>query len=162
MRDVQNYENVILPNRIRELVTRLAEIGLNTARVHVERSVFSNYITLRMDSFPIDMGYRAIVMAVGETKVSDEYNDFNTLLAIEFGAGIHYNQVPNPKSKTLGFGVGTFPGQVHAFEDGWHYWDEEAQMWRFTHGVKATMPMYNASVEIINNVKKVANEVFSR
>ena len=79
---------------------------------------------------------------------------------MEFGAGIHYNSTANPNADKFGFGVGTFPGQVHAFEDGWYYWNEEAQEWQYTHGVKATMPMYNADIEIIQNVVKTAKEVF--
>ncbi len=31
----------------------------------------------------------------------------------------------------------------------------------YTHGVKATMPMYSASMEIMQSVVKVAKEVFS-
>ena len=55
---------------------------------------------------------------------------------------------------------GTFPGQTHAYQDTWFYWDENTQEWKPTHGVKATMPMYNADMEIIKNVVKFAKEVF--
>jgi hypothetical protein len=162
IKDLKNYKDVILPSRCKELVTRLAEIGIETAKVYIGQSPLGHYVSIRTELKPEAMGCKAIIIATGETKVSDEYNDFNTLLAIEFGAGIHYNKHANPKANDLGFGVGTFPGQIHAFEDGWYYWDEESQSWRYTHGVKATMPMYNASVEIIRNIQKIAKEVFSR
>ena len=67
----------------------------------------------------------------------------------------------HPNADKLGLGVGTFPGQTHAFEDMWWYWDEDKQEWKPTHGIKATMPMYSAYMEIIQNVVKVAKEVFS-
>lgn len=162
IKDLKNYRDVILPNKCRELVTRLAEIGIQTAKVHINESPLGYYVTIRTEIESNTMGCKAILIATGETKTSDEYNDFNTLLAIEFGAGIHYNKDENPKARELGFGVGTFPGQIHAFEDGWHYWDEESQSWKYTHGVKSTMPMYNASVEIIKNIQKIAIEVFSK
>jgi hypothetical protein len=47
------------------------------------------------------------------------------ILFIEFGAGIHFNKgESHPQAKELGYGVGTYPGQTHAFDDeGWWYWD---------------------------------------
>lgn len=83
----------------------------------------------------------------------------STLLIVEFGAGIHYNSKGNPKADEMGYGVGTFPGQIHAFEDGWYYWGED-EKWHYTHGIKATMPMYNASVAIREKVQECAKEVF--
>lgn len=160
IKDLKNYRDVILPSRCRELVEKLAQIGIQTANICIGQSPLGYYVSIRTNIEPNKMGCKAILIATGEVKVSDEYNDFNTLLAIEFGAGIHYNKEANPKADELGFGVGTFPGQIHAFEDGWFYWDEESQSWKYTHGVKATMPMYNASIEIIKNIQKVAKEVF--
>lgn len=162
IKDLKNYRDVILPSRCRELVEKLAQIGIETAKVYIGQSPLGHYVSIRTNIEPSKMGCKAILVATGEVKVSDEYADFNTLLAIEFGAGIHYNKDENPKSGELGFGVGTFPGQIHAFEEGWFYWDEETQSWKYTHGVKATMPMYNASVEIIKNIQKLAKEVFSK
>ena len=162
IKDLRNYQQVTLPNRCRELVTRLAEIGIQTAKVQIDKSQLGHYISIKTDISPEVMGFKAILIATGETFTSDEYNDFNTLLAIEFGAGIHYNPLPNPYSYSTGFGVGSFPGQIHAFEDGWHYWDEESQSWKYTHGVKATMPMFEARVEMVNKLKKIAKEVFSK
>lgn len=162
IKDLKNYRDVILPKKCRELVTRLAEIGIQTARVHIAESPLGHYVTIRTETQPTEIGYKAILIATGEVKVSDEYADFNTLLAIEFGAGIHYNKEQNPKANELGFGVGTFPGQIHAFQsEGWFYWDEDSQSWKHTYGVKATMPMYKASEEIIRNIRKIAKEVFS-
>ena len=162
IKDLKNYRNTTLPNRCRDLVVRLAEIGVPVANSRIAESPLGRYVSIKTEIDPGTMGCKAIIIATGETFVSDEYNDFNTLLAIEFGAGIHYNQKENPKADELGFGVGTFPGQIHAFEDGWFYWDEDSQGWKYTNGVKATMPMYSASVEMIKNIQKVAKEVFSR
>lgn len=107
------------------------------------------------------MGCKGILLAKGAVKEQEGYAPFSILLAIEFGAGIHYNPTPNPLiSSEFPYGVGTFPGQTHAYEDMWFYWDENSQEWKPTHGVKATMPMYSADMEIIQNVVKFAKEVF--
>ena len=162
IKDLKNYRDVILPNKCRQLVTRLAEIGIQTAKVHISESPLGHYVTIRTEIEPSAIGCRAILIATGATKTSDGYGNFNTLLAIEFGAGIHYNSTPNPKANDLGFGVGTFPGQLHAFqEEGWFYWDENSQSWKHAYGVKATMPMYKAGEKIIRNIRKIAREVFS-
>lgn len=154
------YRDVELPSKCKELATKLANIGVNIASAKIGESPLGKYVTLKTDISADKMGYKAILIATGEVIQSDDYNDFSVLLAIEFGAGIHYNQKPNPKADEFDMGVGTFPGQIHAFEDGWFYWNEEAQEWRYTHGVKATMPMYTASERILQDIVKTAKEVF--
>lgn len=154
------YRDVELPNKCRELATRLAQLGVTVAQAKTDESPLGKYVTLRTDIPAEKMGCKAILIATGDVKESEGYAPFNTLLAIEFGAGIHHNPTPNPNAAKFEMGVGTFPGQIHAFQDGWYYWDEEAQEWRYTHGVKSTMPMYHADMEIIKSVVKVAKEVF--
>ena len=83
------------------------------------------------------------------------------MLLIEFGAGIRYNPLPNPKAGEYGMGVGTYPGQMHAFDPaGWYYWGED-EKWHHSYGIKATMPMYNAAKIIQERVVQIAREVFS-
>lgn len=159
-KEVEAYRDS-LPAKCKELVQRLAEQGITVANAKIGESPLGKYVTIKADITEEKAGCKAILIATGEVKESEGYAPFNTLLAIEFGAGIHYNPTPNPNADKFGMGVGTFPGQINAFEDGWYYWDDTAQEWRYTHGVRATMPMYNASMEIIQSVVKTAKEVFS-
>lgn len=140
------------------LVSRLAQIGQTVAIQHISESPLGNTITV--DKAPQLMTSNAILIATGKTVTSEDREPFYTLLAVEFGAGIFYNSKENPKAPELGFGVGTYPGQIHAFEDGWYYWDDKTETWRYTHGIKATMPMYNAEQRIIQQYVKIAREVF--
>lgn len=158
-RELERYKDSIT-QKCRLLAERLSELGINIAKAKIDESPLGKYVTIRADITEEQAGCKAILIAVGENKESDGYAPFNTLLAIEFGAGIYYNPMPNPNAADLGLGVGTFPGQIHAFEDYWFYWNEKEQKWLPTHGVKATMPMYNASLEIIQNIVKTAKEVF--
>lgn len=160
-KQLKNYRDVELPNKCRLLVQRLSEIGLNTAQVHIDEAPLGKYVRIRVEESPITAGYKAILIATGDVKKSEGREDFNTLLAIEFGAGVYYNKEKHPQADVLGYGPGTFPGQIHAFEDGWYYWDEKVGEWRYTNGVKATMPMHEADIAIIQNVKQIAKEVFS-
>lgn len=159
--DLRKYQND-LTRKCRLLAKELAEIGVNVAEARIGESPLGKYVSIQTDISEEQAGCKAVLIATGEVKKSDGYAPFNTLLAIEFGAGIHYNQTPNPNADKFGLGVGTFPGQIHAFEDGWYYWDDKAQEWRYTHGVKATMPMYHADMEIIQNVVKKTKEIFGK
>lgn len=145
--------------KVEVFTERLAEYGNSIALEKIAESPIGKTVVLRSEKTVMDAGCKMALIAVGQTHEAEGYAPFNTLLAIEFGAGIYYNPIPNPKANDLGYGVGTFPDQIHAFEDGWYYLGLDDK-WHYTHGVKATMPMYSATVAIIQDVKKIAKEVF--
>lgn len=82
------------------------------------------------------------------------------ILFIEFGAGVTYNPDETPHAEEFGYGIGTYPGQTHAFdEDGWWYRDESG-VGIHTYGTRATMPMLQASKEMILKIREIAREVY--
>ena len=161
IRELQKYKDD-LPNKCKKLVSELLQRGVEVSKARISDSPLGKYVTVTTNISSEKMGCKGILLAKGAVKEQEGYEPFSVLLAIEFGAGAHYNPTPNPFiSSEFPYGVGTFPGQVHAFQsEGWMYWDEKVQEWRHTYGVKATMPVYNADMEIIQNVIKVAKEVF--
>ena len=151
-----------LPIKCENLVSRLLQSGVEVSQARINESPLGKYVTVTTNISADKMGCKGILLAKGAVKEQEGYAPFSILLAIEFGAGVHYNPTPNPNADKFGLGVGSFPGQIHAFQsEGWMYWDEKAQEWRHTYGVKATMPLYNADIEIIQNVIRIAKEVFS-
>ena len=145
-----------------KLVSRLLQSGIEVSQSKISESPLGKYVTVTANISADKMGCKGILLAKGAVKEQEGYAPFSVLLAIEFGAGIHFNPTPNPLiSSEFPYGVGTYPNQVHAYQDLWFYWDENTQEWKPTHGVKATMPMYNADMEIIQNVVKYAKEVFA-
>lgn len=161
-KELIHYRDVELPNKCRQLATELLKIGVEVSKAKIDESPLGKYVTISTNISSDKVGTKAILIATGEVKKSENFPDFNTLLAIEFGAGIHYNrESKNPYANELGLGVGTFPGQIHAFEDGWYFWDEELQKWKYTRGVKATMPMYSADMAMIVSIVDVARSVFN-
>lgn len=159
--DLRKYQES-LTYKCRLLTEELAKTGIKVAQAKIDESPLGKYVTIKTDITEEKAGCKAILVAKGAVKESEGYAPFNTLLAIEFGAGIHYNKTPNPNADKFGMGVGTFPGQIHAYQDTWFYWDEKKQKWVPTHGVKATMPMYKASLEIQQNIVKIAKDVFRK
>ena len=151
-----------LPIKCEKLVSRLLQSGVEVSQARINESPLGKYVTVTTDISSDKMGCKGILLAKGAVKEQEGYEPFSILLAIEFGAGVHFNPTPNPLiSSEFPYGVGTFPGQTHAYQDMWFYWDENTQEWKPTHGVKATMPMYSADMEIIQNVVKYAKEVFA-
>lgn len=161
-KELEKYRDS-LTYKVRLLAEKLAEIGIKVAEAKIGESTLGKYVTIKTDITEEKTGCKTILIATGETFEHDGYAPFNSLLAIEFGAGIRYNREENPKAPDLGFGVGTFPDQTHAFDkNGWWFWSEEKQAWIHSYGVKATMPMYQASLEIAENVVKIAKQVFGK
>lgn len=151
-----------LPIKCEKLVSRLLQSGVAVSQSRISESPLGKYVTVTTNISADKMGCKGILLAKGAVKEQEGYAPFSILLAIEFGAGVHFNPTPNPLiSSEFPYGVGTFPGQTHAYQDTWFYWDENSQEWKPTHGVKATMPMYSADMEIIQNVVKFAKEVFA-
>ena len=159
-----NYKNNTLQSKLSLFTRRLAEAGLNVANIKVNESPLGQYISVRIENSFTKGESKAFLIASGKTMHSEGYEPFNILLGVEFGAGIHYNQDSNnPYADDLGFGVGTFPGQLHARDpDGWYYWDADERKWKHSYGVKATMPMYNAYIQMLQQIKTIAREVFGK
>ena len=160
IRELQKYKDD-LPNKCKKLVSELLQKGVEVSKARISDSPLGKYVTVTTNISSEKMGCKGILLAKGAVKEQEGYAPFSILLAIEFGSGIHYNPTPNPLSAEMGYGVGTFPGQVHAFDqNGWYFWSEENKQWIHSYGVEATMPMHNADMEIIQNVVKIAKEVY--
>lgn len=159
IKELRDYKND-LSHKCMEFCERLCEIGANEAHSRISQSPLGKTITVSTEISPEKAGCKTILYAVGETKQADGYEPVNTLLLVEFGAGIKYNEIANPKASDFGMGVGTYPGQTHAFDSGgWYYMGIDGE-WHHSYGVKATMPMYGASLEIRNKIIEIAKEVF--
>lgn len=149
-----------LPKKCQKLVSSLLQSGIEVASTSISESPLGKYVTVSTNISSEQMGCNGILLAKGAVKEHEDYEPFSILLAIEFGAGIYKNPKANPLTTEMGYGVGTFPGQTHAFQNVWYYWDENSREWKPTSGIKATMPMYNASEDIRNKVIKTAKEIF--
>ena len=159
-KELKAYEGRLV-TRCNVLCGKLADMGLTVAKANISSAPLGKYVRLNVNYEAKSTGCKAMLIATGNT-LNTPAGSVNTLLLIEFGAGIHYNHTENPKASEFGMGVGTYPGQTHAFqEEGWYYMDESGE-WHHTYGVKATMPMYNADIEILMNINRVAREVFSK
>ena len=161
---LQDYA-ITLDSRCEMFVKRLADIGVNAAMM----TLASKGIGDAERSASFDITYtangkrvKAVLSVTSEPNVTEDGRIFYPHLAWEFGAGNYYNgdTSPNPKAVDFGMGVGTFPEQTHVPNPGWWYYTDENGDSTRSYGTQATMPMYNASLEMISKIESIAKEVF--
>lgn len=158
IKQIESYRDD-LPRKCQEICRRLSEEGVRVADAAINSVPIGKTIILTTDINPSNMGCQAIMKMAGRETRTEDGRTFFSALAIEFGAGIYYNSNSNPKSSEFGMGVGTFPGQTHAFQDGWYYLGNDGN-WHYSHGVQASMPMYKASVTLRQKIDSIIKDVF--
>lgn len=106
---------------------------------------------------------------IGNVRVYVENNGNTTLVIasgkdavfMEFGAGVLYNGAvgtsPNPLGSGLGLTIGSYGPNGAKYT--WGFVGEDGQT-HLTHGVPASMPMYRATMAVVNNIVEIAREVF--
>lgn len=149
---LKDYKKV-LRDRNYEFIKRLCDLG---------HTVIENNVTVFQGDSDPTHGISININTFGEYAKGTVRLEGRDILFIEFGAGIHYNgaagQSPNPKGAELGYTIGSY-GKGQGKEDGWFYYDDTGAL-MYSQGTEATMPMYKASVEIRQQMRKIAKEVF--
>ena len=97
-----------LPTKCEKLVSRILQSGITVSQTRISESPLGNYVTVTTNISADKMGCKGVLLAKGAVKEQDGYAPFSILLAIEFGAGVHFNPSPNPISAEMGYGVGTY------------------------------------------------------
>lgn len=86
----------------------------------------------------------------------------DSVLFLEFSAGIAYGTDSYPLPSGSQYGMGTYPGKGHWDDpNGWWYVDERGEK-HHSYGNRAYMPMYRAEQAIIIQIRTIAKEVFGR
>lgn len=152
IKEIEVYKRQLI-ERNELFVRRLAELGIPIINQNIsvaQGDSDKNHNTyIKINSFG----------SYSEAKLVVEGSD---LLYIEFGSGIHYNgssgTSPHPKGEEFGYTIGSY-GKGQGSKDFWFYYADtgEAVM---SHGTESTMPVYKASVEIVQNIRRIAREVF--
>lgn len=150
--EVRKYQRELI-DKNELFVRRLAELGIpiidqNIAAAQGD-SDKSHNTYIKINSF----------VSYSEAKLVVEGKD---LLFIEFGSGIHYNgsagTSPHPKGEEFGYTIGSY-GKGQGKNDFWFYYADTGES-VMSHGTEATMPVFRASQEIIQNIRRIAREVF--
>ena len=157
--DLLEYKND-LSRKCDEVVRRLVDVALPIIESHIAEA------QITYDEKNIQSGADVTHTTDVQYVTSDGSSRANIsvsgkeILFIEFGSGVYYNALPSPhpKGQEFGFVIGSY-GKHHGVQQVWGYYDESGEL-VLTHGVKATMPMYNAFLEIQKQAKKIVKDVF--
>lgn len=129
-----------------ELAKRLAEIGVETAKVRFESGSYLGDKDAVVTAEPIANGY--VVKASGKS-----------VLFLEFGTGITYG-FGHPEAQEHGMGPGTYPDGKGHWNDpkGWYL--PKSAGGGHTYGNYPAMPMYEARKTIERELPRIVKEVF--
>lgn len=172
---VLQEEKNILVRKAQLFCERLADVGIRTARestgVIDDLGNVTNFIRFYKEVEPSKYGCKAVMYAedtvtlvsVWKTKEGHKSAEVSALLMAEFGsgqkasAGQAHTDLVNPKVKV---GQGEFPNQTHADDPKGWYWKGMDDVWHHSKGIKPTMPMFKAWLDMYYSIDKVAREVF--
>lgn len=170
LKDIENlkkqliqYRDVELPQKMREVVTRLAELGIPVIEQKMSEASYTYDEKGIQSGSDTEHNTYIDVKSFGDTAVAKLVLQGKEVLFIEFGAGTYHNtaagDTPHPLGKEYGYLIGSY-GMGNGAKQVWGYYADTGEL-VLTRGTKATMPMYSADMEIINNVTRIVREVFN-
>ena len=76
-KELIHYRDVELPNKCRQLASELLKIGVEVSKAKIDESPLGRYVTISTNISSDKVGTKAILIATGEVKTSDNYEDFS-------------------------------------------------------------------------------------
>lgn len=155
--------DVEIPNKMREVVTRLANLGIPVIEEKIAEASYE-YDAQGIQSGS-DTQHRTYVdvKSFGDTAVAKLVLEGKEILFIEYGSGTYYNTAagtsPHPLGEQYGYLIGSY-GLGNGAKRVWGYYSESGEL-VLTRGTKATMPMYHADQAIILMAEEIIREVFA-
>ena len=146
IREVKAYKRLFL-RKCESLVKELAAQGAEIARVQVAQldAIYTGDLQNSIgDFFNAKTG-------VGIIRADTRY-----AIYVEFGTGVVGRQSPHPNPQGYQYDINN-----HG-DEGWVYYDDTAQKWRWTKGFKSRPFMYNTARELEKECVRIAEEVFGR
>lgn len=144
---LQNYADD-LADKCTLLTVKLAEKGIQTARIKIA-TYDAFYTGQLLDSINYERG--AVIQNGDEWIV---YTDCPWAKFVEFGTGVVGKSNPHPDVGIVGWKYDT---NEHG-EAGWYYFRDGE--WHWTKGMPSRPFMYETSVELREDIVKIAKEVF--
>lgn len=156
IKEIDNFKKKLIEKtntlkvKIANLIREKANLGFKGAVsddvIHPDNTLYAN-----VDVQVQEDGDILVVIANGDDAVW-----------VEFGAGVYHNgsvgSSPNPLGNDLGFKIGGYGKQ--GYKTTWAFRNDATKERYVTHGTPASMPMYKALMECMNDFKALVREVF--
>lgn len=156
-KDLLNYKNNTLQQKVDLLAKRLAEKGVDIAQVNVSRldAIFTGEL---ISSIHARYGGSAKGTAIFYVVADSHHAAF-----VEFGTGQLGMEggypYPFPEGVDWEYNTGKTIFEISPGQYGWFYPGDDGK-WYFTQGMPSRPFMYETSLELMNLVVKTAREVF--
>ena len=156
-KDLLNYKNNTLQQKVDLLAKRLAEKGVDIAQVNVSRldAIFTGEL---INSIHTKYGGSAKGTAIFYVVADSHHAAF-----VEFGSGQLGMEgsypYPFPEGVDWEYNTGKTIFEISHGQYGWFYPGDDGK-WYFTQGMPSRPFMYETSLELMNLVVKTAREVF--
>lgn len=151
-KELEKYKDS-LTYKARLLAERLSERGVEIARVQVAEldAIFTGELIESLHSeYQGSTPYGAIFAVVA---------DSSHAIYVEMGTGIVGAKHPYPGKLPAVYAQGKTIRQLADGRYGWFYKDKDGNWW-FTEGMPSRPFLYNTSLELQNEVVKIAKEIF--
>lgn len=157
-KDLLNYKNDTLQNKVNLLAQRLAEKGVTIAQNNITTldAIFTGEL---LNSIQVRKGGSVKGTAIFYVVVDSHHAAY-----VEFGTGQLGAEgaypYPLPEGVDWQYNTGKTIFEVSPGQYGWFYPGSDGQ-WYFTQGMPSRPFMYETSLELMNLIVKTAKEVFS-
>lgn len=144
IKEVKQFKKEFL-QKCNELVAALTDYGVEVARVKVAEldAVYTGELMNSID------GYYSPTFNVGIIKADAYYAAY-----VEFGTGVVGSRSPHPNPDGWAYDVNS-----HG-DEGWVYYDDYSNGFRWTKGFKSRPFMYNTARQLEKDCERIAKEVF--
>lgn len=146
IREVKAYKKLFL-SKCEDLVKELTAQGAEIARAQVAQldAIYTGDLQNSIGD------YFSTKTGVGIIRADAYY-----AIYVEFGTGVVGSQSPHPNPQGW-----QYDKNGHG-DEGWFYYDEKAEKWRWTKGFKSRPFMYNTARELEKECARIAKEVFGQ
>ena len=162
IKELEHYRDS-LSIKSETLVNRLIDEGIEVAYKHLGR--YSGYVEFTKEVE--NEGSQCVGVLIGadskpfistwRVKGGEKSVEVSGILMSEFGSGWLADVIWN----VSGVGQGTFPGQTHAEEPGGWWWTDVDGIKHHSIGEPPQYPMYHADMTMIEQIDRIAKEVFA-
>ena len=154
-KDLLNYKNNILQQKVQVLASTLAEKGVVIAKANVTRldAIFTGEL---LNSIHTQNGGGTKGTAIFYVVADSEH-----AIYVELGSGIIGASKPYPGKLPVMYAQGKTIHHTKNGKYGWFYQDANGD-WYFTEGMPSRPFMYETSLELMNLVVSTAREVFKQ
>lgn len=158
IKQVENFK-YDLQRKLADFVLELAEVGITVAKANTYVEYDEQYINMgdmlefSKETVIEDTGVTCVLTATGQVYTKEWKGgsaQVNPLLMAEFGSG----------AKAVDGHRGTFPNQHVAFLQSWK-WTDNSGVTHESSGSEPSRPMLRAKEEMENQIREVAERVFS-